>query len=359
MTELIDRIYECAVVPELWPSVLDDLAELTDARGGLLFSARKQLCWTASESVQDIFQEYFTDGWFDRCSRRVCSMNNARASFFVEQDFWDKDQLEKDPMYRDLFRPHGLGWSTWTGLRMPTGDEIVVSIERTFERGPIEREHVDRLNELRPHLVRAALVTARLGLQRAKGATDALTALGLPALLVDETGRVVEANPLIEALPEKVRFGVNNRLILADAKANETLASALAQIETLPSAASRTFALRDEAGQATTLLHIMPIRRSAHDVLGRSYALVLLTPLDANRGAPSADLMRTLFDLTPSEARVAQGIAGGKSMEDIASQGGVAITTVRSQLRRVLEKTGCTRQAEVAALLARVTIGAR
>lgn len=355
MTELIDRIYECAVVPELWPSVLDELADLIDARGGLLFSARKQLCWTASESVHDTFEEYFSDGWFDRCSRRVCSMNNSKASFFVEQDFWSEDQLRNDPMYRDLFRPHGLGWSTWTGLRMPTGDEIVVSIERTFERGPIEREHVEELNVLRPHLVRAALVTARLGLQRAKGATDALTALGLPALLVDETGRVVEANPLIEALTDKVKFGIHNRLILADAKANETLTSALAQIETLPSAASRTFALRDEAGQATTLLHIMPIRRSAHDVLGRSYALVLLTPIAFDR-APSAELMRTLYDLTPSEARVAQGIAGGKTMEDIAGQGGVALTTVRSQLRRVFEKTGCTRQAEVAALLARLAV---
>lgn len=355
-TELIDRIYECAVVPELWPSILDELADLTEARGGLLFAARKQLCWTASESVQDIFVEYFTDGWFERCSRRVCSMNHAKASFFVEQDFWNKDQLENDPMYRDLFRPHGLGWSTWTGLRMPTGDEIVVSIERAFERGPIEPEHVERLNVLRPHLVRAALVTARLGLQRAKGAADALTALGLPALLVDEMGRVVEANPLIEALTDKVRFGMNNRLILADSRANETLASALSQIETLPSAASRTFALRDEAGQATTLLHIMPIRRSAHDVLGRSYALLLLTPIAADR-TPSAELMRTLFDLTPSEARVAQGIAGGRTMDDIAAQGGVAITTVRSQLRRVLEKTGCTRQAEVAALLARLTVG--
>lgn len=355
-TELIDRIYECAVVPELWPSVLDELADLTDARGGLLFSARKQLCWTASESVHDTFEEYFGDGWFERCSRRVCSMNTAKASFFVEQDFWSEEQLKEDPMYRDLFRPHGLGWSTWTGLRMPTGDEIVVSIERAFERGPIEPEHVERLNVLRPHLVRAALVTARLGLQRAKGATDALTALGLPALLVDETGRVVETNPLIDALTGKVRFGVNNRLILSDARANETLAAALAQIETAPAAASRTFPLRDAEGRVETLLHIMPIRRSAHDVLGRSYALLMLTPVAADR-APSAELMRTLYDLTPSEARVAQGIAGGRTMEDIAAQGGVAMTTVRSQLRRVLEKTGCTRQAEVAALLARLTVG--
>ena len=66
--------------------------------------------------------------------------------------------------------------------------------------------------------------------------------------------------------------------------------------------------------------------------------------------------MRSLFDLTPSEARVARGLAVGETLEEIASAGGVAITTVRSQLRQVLEKTGCTRQAEVVSLLANVTL---
>ena len=32
--DLIDRIYECSFVPELWPGVLDTLAHLVDARGG-------------------------------------------------------------------------------------------------------------------------------------------------------------------------------------------------------------------------------------------------------------------------------------------------------------------------------------
>ena len=81
----------------------------------------------------------------------------------------------------------------------------------------------------------------------------------------------------------------------------------------------------------------------------------MLTPVAAPP-APPIELMRSLFDLTPSEARVARGLAVGETLEEIASAGGVAITTVRSQLRQVLEKTGCTRQAEVVSLLANVTL---
>lgn len=351
--ELIDRIYECSVLPELWPAVLDDLAELSGSRGGLLFSAHKSLQWTASSTVRDVFEEYVTAGWFNRCSRRVCLMSQAQPSFFVEHDFWTEDDLAGDPIYRDFFRPRGLGWSAGTGLRMPTGDNIVISVEREFGRGPVERQHVEQLNAFRPHLARSAFVSARLGLQRAQGATEALTALRLPALLIDETGAVIEANPLSESLPDLVKWGANNRLVLSDKRANEMLAASLAALRT-GGPAPRSFPVRDAEDQPALVAHVVPIRRSAHDIFASSYAIVLLTPLGATR-APSAQLMRSLFDLTPSEARVTTGLAAGQSLEQIAAAASVAIGTVRTNLRSVLSKTGCHRQGELVALLATIT----
>ena len=51
---LVDRIYESAFTPELWPGVLDDLARIADARGGHLFTATtKVLNWTASPTLRD------------------------------------------------------------------------------------------------------------------------------------------------------------------------------------------------------------------------------------------------------------------------------------------------------------------
>jgi DNA-binding CsgD family transcriptional regulator len=355
--DLIDRIYECSVAPELWPSVLDDLAEMTEARGGLLFSARKALCWTASGSIRDVFEDYVNDGWFLRCPRRPCLMSQSQPSFFVEQDFWSEDQIHVDPIYRDFFRPRGLGWSAGTGLQAPTGDSIVFSVERTLERGPFEADQVEALNAVRPHLARSGLVSARLGLQRVQGATETLNALRLPALLLNEAGTVIEANSWAEDLAEQIRFGAGNRLTLADKAAQEMLTAGLKAIDTAPGLGSHTFPLRDELGKATMVLHLIPIRRSAHDIFGQSFALLLMTPLSSERAPPQA-LMRSLFDLTPAEARVAQGIAAGKTLEDLAQTGEVSINTVRNQLRRVLEKTGCARQAELAALLSSVAVGA-
>ena len=230
--EFIDRIYEASVVPELWPGVLDDVAAMTESRGGLLFSARKTLHWTASDTVREVFADYVSEGWFKRCSRRVCIMAAEEPAFFTEQDFWNEDQMGVDPIYRDFFRPRGLGWSAGTGLRIPSGDYMVFSVERAFERGPMEPDHVERLNALRPHLARSALISARLGLQRAEGATEALTALRLPAVLLDDAGRVIEANAWAQDLPDVIRFGARERLTLTDRAAAERLAQALTALGT-------------------------------------------------------------------------------------------------------------------------------
>ena len=104
------------------------------------------------------------------------------------------------------------------------------------------------------------------------------------------------------------------------------------------------------------MAHLVPIRRSAHDIFGRSCALLIVTPV-TGRKAPPVELLRSLFDLTPAEARVARGLATGESLDDIAATGGVTRNTVRSQLQQVFEKIGCTRQAEVTALLSNIALG--
>lgn len=354
--DLIDRIYECSFVPELWPDVLDELAKMVDASGGLLFAVReKVLNWTSSSTLNDVFQSYVQDGWFARCDRRVCLFSRNAPIFLVEHDFWTNNEIDDNPIYRDFFRPHGLGWSAGTGLMMPTGDNIVFSVERAFDRGPIEKKHVELLNELRPHLARASLISARLGLQNAKGASDMLAVLGLPAVIMDESGVVIDANALMTELSEHVHWRAQNRIALSDTAANDILRATLPILGSSQNAV-HSFPLRGEDGRAAMVAHVVPIRRSALDIFERSYALLILTPVTGRR-SPPVELLRSMFDLTPSEARVARGLAAGDSLDDIAASGGVSRNTVRSQLQQVLEKMGCSRQVEVTALLSNIVLG--
>lgn len=355
--ELIDRIYECSFVPELWPDVLDELAALVDARGGQLFAVReKTMSWVTSRSLTETFRAYLEDGWFAQCNRRVCLFSNNQPTFLSEFDFWSQEELDNNVIYRDFFRPRGLGWSASTGLAMPTRDNIVFTIERDYQRGPIEKEAVDALNALRPHLARAGFIAARLSLKNAQTANNTLALLGMPALLLDEWGVVIEANDAMSELPDAVRWRAQDRIALGDESADALLHSALAQLDSPLPAAVNSFALRSQTGAAALVAHLVPIRRSAQDIFGRSCALLVFTPV-TGRKAPPVELLRSLFDLTPSEARVARGLATGESLDEIAETGGVTRNTVRTQLQQVMSKIGCTRQAEVTALLSNIALG--
>jgi DNA-binding CsgD family transcriptional regulator len=80
-------------------------------------------------------------------------------------------------------------------------------------------------------------------------------------------------------------------------------------------------------------------------------ALILITDLERQPEVLGRRLV-DLFGLTPAEACLATALAGGKRLEDVAAERGVRMPTVRTQMRRVLAKTGTDRQSDLMRLLA-------
>jgi DNA-binding CsgD family transcriptional regulator len=354
--DLIDRIYESSFVPELWPGILDALSNIAGARGGVLFAAHsKVLNWTASANLAETFKAYVEDGWLRRCTRRACWLAHTHPGFLVEHDVWKQEELESNPIYRDFLMPRGLGWSAGMALPMPTGDNIVFSLERDFAKGPVERERIGILDGLRPHLSRSALVSARLRLEHARGAADTLALIGLPAVVLDQDGAVVWANRLAESLLDFVRWRASNRVAFVDSAANALLCEAIREPAASAERSIQSFPVRNAEGTSTRVAHVLPVRGTAQDIFERCKTVVVLTPVTLAQ-APPVELVRSLFDLTPAEARVARSLSAGETLDDIAETGGVSRNTVRTQLRGVMEKTGCTRQAELVSLLANLSL---
>jgi DNA-binding CsgD family transcriptional regulator len=354
--DLIDRIYESSFVPELWPGILDALSHIAGARGGVLFAAHsKVLNWTASANLAETFKFYVEDGWLRRCTRRACLLTHTHPGFLVEHDLWKQDELESNPIYRDFLVPRGLGWSAGTALPMPTGDNIIFSLERDFAKGPVERERIDVLDRLRPHLARSALVSARLRLEHARGAGDTLALIGLPAVVLDQDGAVMWANQLVESLPDFVHWRAGNRMAFLDSAANVLLSEAIREPGASAERSVQSFPVRNGDCTSTRVAHVLPVRGAARDIFERCRTVVVLTPVTLSQ-APPVELVRSLFDLTPAEARIARSISAGETLDDIAETGNVSRNTVRTQLRGVMEKTGCSRQAELVSLLANLSL---
>lgn len=352
--DLIDSIYECAMLPDLWPDVLDRLARIAGARGGQIFSADVAVTnWTASESIRAGVANFANSDLIHRSSRFARLIGARHAGFLRDGDIYTDQELGDDPMYRDFLWPAGLGWAAGTAMQLPSGNTVVLSLERERNLGPVETNVIAHLDQLRPHIARSAMLSARLQLERAQVASETLALLDLPALVLDSGGRVVAANVLTDGLADYVQWRIQDRVALRDASADKLLRQAVVSLANDAAGAVRSFAVRQTIERPGLVAHVVPIRGTARDLFVRCAAILVLMPVTSAQ-APPVELVQSLFDLTPAEARVARGLVSGDTVDTIATRGNVSAHTVRTQVRNILGKTGCSRQTDVVALLSGV-----
>ncbi|NMA97963.1 MAG: helix-turn-helix transcriptional regulator [Phyllobacteriaceae bacterium] len=103
-------------------------------------------------------------------------------------------------------------------------------------------------------------------------------------------------------------------------------------------------------------MHIIPLRRAASDIFDSGSALIAVMGYGMEANAPSDQILRGLFDLSPAEAAIARGLSQGQSVQEIARTRAISITTARTHLAHVFSKTGTRHQAQLVALLKGISI---
>jgi DNA-binding CsgD family transcriptional regulator len=193
-------------------------------------------------------------------------------------------------------------------------------------------------------------MSSRLAFSEARSMTETLSMLGLPAAVIGDKGNAIAMNSEIEALAPRIRTGAGDKLILEGTGARNLLDDAIAryQAQIVPTVQSVPIMPRD--GAPPLILHLLPIRRAARDIFSRSMAVLAVTQV-GHVGPPDMRVLCGLFDLTPAEARVGRGIAKAQTPEMVAASLGISLETARSHLKRIMLKTGTTRQAELVLLL--------
>jgi DNA-binding CsgD family transcriptional regulator len=352
--EIVGQIYEAALVPERWLVVLDFLARLSNSLTSGLIAASPSgaSSYIATEPLASLIQASMATGALARNERPGRAIAKQHAGWMSDLELFTPEEHAAEPIYNAYLRPAGIGYTAGTVLPLPSGDILVFDVSRRTEAGPFDRRTLDRLDRLRPHLARSALISARLGLDFAKGAAEALALLGLPTAVLARDGRVLSVNDLFASMPDaRVAIGARDRIGFADKGADALLKEALEAIGTDGTPTVRSIPVAASETSPAFVAHLTPVRRSALDLFGGSLALLIITPVEAPE-APLRQVLTVLFDLTPSEAHVARLLAGGHTVETAAATLAVTQDTVRTHLKRVLAKTGTARQADLVRLLA-------
>jgi len=356
---LVDRIYEAGVIAETWPDVLHSLSQQYAGAGGVLFvfGSNGSQHWVASPDIRPHLEEFISSGQGPTNPRpaKLAALNYE--GFACDFDAFTPEEIDQDQFYTDFLAPRGMGWTAATMVRAPSGDLLAFSVDRAFKKGPFEDHELIALDGIRPHLARAALLSARLDLKRAQAMAQALHIVGLPAAMLRERGRLYAANVSFEALIPGTFDDGPGRVAVKDAGADLRVGMALDLLSGSHAAqAACSIPVRGTETTSPLIVHVLPVRGAAYDIFSRATALLVVTPVD-KRAVPAADVLQGLFDLTPSESRVAQNIAASRTIDQIAAAHGVSRETVRSQLYAALGKIGLKRQTELVALLGGKAIG--
>jgi hypothetical protein len=136
--ELVDRIYESSLVPELWPGVLDELGQSVEATGGTLFITKADIqFWTSSPRNYDRARRVVNEGWYWQGQFASRTLAMRHAGFLTDLDLFTFDELKREPLYRDVLYPLGIGWIVGTAIPIPTGEILSIPLPSaaTFNGG--------------------------------------------------------------------------------------------------------------------------------------------------------------------------------------------------------------------------------
>lgn len=342
--DIISQIYAAGLLPELWPSVIESLSDQVKGRGGSLFILTDgQLTWDAPQATKTIMEEYVAGGWADRNVRLQRLLEKSYPAFVMDTDFFEEQEIHDLPIFRDFLLPRDIAFTAATVIKGSGDDLAVFSIDRRLAEGRFVSQELDFLNGLRPHLGRAVALAGRLKMKQTMTAVATLQLLGIPAAVLSHNSKVMATNPSFDGLAGQMflpaAFG---RLALYDKRADALLRKAL-DVNALQNRHVRSIPVRSENRIPTGILHIIPACMQAQDIIGAGGTLLILARPVSDISL-NAEWLKGLYDLSPTEAKIAAQLSDGKSLEKIASQTGTARETVRTHVKHLLQKTGFARQ---------------
>jgi len=363
---VIAALYSAAVDPQGWDAALEALKQLADARAANCF---------VHDAMTDGFLEYrftgYSPKWADDYAKHYHRLDLARGVLLREpagkmypmHRHLPNNVVGRSEYYQDFYIPEGLRYSCG-GTLFDGSRRLILAVHRPVGHRPYAERTVKELERVLhhlPHVFRVKDMATRgqdgAGLSGLSSA--ALATLPRGVVIVDETMGIHYLNAAAEALlrqSEGLAVKGNRLGCAAPDLAYPLMQRVKSACATLAKVDPVPLYLVDENGRPAIELHVVPLKSHlATDVMrARPMAMILLrTPFYRSAWPSSA---HRPYGLTQAEMAVLAAMVEGLTPGEYAEKSGVQISTVRSQIKAILAKTGCRRIAEVIALFAAVDV---
>jgi len=363
---VIDELYAGALDHTRLSAGLGSAARLIGASGGLAY--------TVYRGEDTIRFGAFTN--IDLEALREMGPGTLRSmTQFVQQvplgqvrstaSIWPIEDMKKSDVYNDILKKidvmHGA-----VGLAIRNADCIGgVTLNRSERAGPFSNDQLAALQVLVPHFRNVLQIVNAMGslalLQQSLAAT--LDRLSDGVVLADKQGKVLHLNRAAERMLSSndglsIRGGRLSAQILEEQHLLYRLIGQAASNQGTDSLErGGTCAISRPSGAPAWVALATPCDNAvALGIAPASPTCIVLIRDRSRRDESGSSQLQRLYGLTNQELKVAIRIAEGHGISEVAKELGLSSLTVRNHLQRVFAKTGVTRQAELARLVANLAI---
>lgn len=351
---LIADIYRAGTEPEHWGRVLARLADAMECSEATIGgqTAVKLPHFVSPRTDPDYIASY-VEHYHVRNPMQFAMMSAPVGRAVIPAELVGRQVFESTGFYHEWCRPQKLHSGYAISLAADEGWRAVI-----MASGPQE-SRADKLalmGILAPHLQRAYELneilmdrnSAELGLM------VVLEEIGRGAIVVDGAGQVINCNGVAEAI---LRDGtgltmIGRELGCALRPEADALLRLIAQCARggIEGSGGRMSVTRNDRRRPLSVLCVPIPRRSPWPMARSAAAIVFVTDPDllARR---QGETLAVRFGLTPAEAALAWEIVKSGGRAAAADSRNVSVTTVRSQLSSIFDKTGVRRQTELVRLM--------
>ncbi len=354
---LIGDLYDAVLQPDQLGSAVRRFESVVQSDGCHLFATDAQMnpllhVWTLDwADEQTISADYYAH-YIHLDPRRAHMLNTRVGEALQCSQIYDERYVQRSEFYQDCLIASGGRYVAGGKVLEHLGMVGFAAFNRTQGRPDFNAQEMAMIRRYTPHLARVVRMLAERQQWHLQAVAneEGLSAQRIGVIALAATGRVLYANACGERQISEL-----GQLRGALLQLEPTIQSAVAAAHATQQPQSLQWLGRVQQRMA---VQIWSAPRSGRErwlqtmLPGTSgvHTLLLIRPLGES-AAVTASMLMQVFALTAAEARLAQALVGGATLDDCAQRFCVSINTVRTQLRGVLGKTGCKRQADLVRLL--------
>lgn len=362
-SRLIGDIYDCAIDPGRWPETLQSVQDLLTCANAVLYLYDGDKLSYRLKAVVGVDAEW-ERRMFDY-DADIASIYNYLGNAMI-RPFEDYFVLRRDLPDEFLFAnryftewagPQGISDLIQATLMREPGRLALLAMGRFERDGRISRRELMLMDLLAPHMRRALKISDVIDMKTIEAST--LDEITTPLFVVAADRRLLHANPAARELlatSSALGLGSDGRIRAADPHTTERLLAGIQPGRWESGAGGSGGIILSGTEETLAIAHVLPLAvgPAGERLRLNAAAAILVTSMQSPSGLRLTVIAET-FGLTPAETRVLEHLCRGMSISETSKSLGIAHPTTKTHLARILSKTGTRRQAELLAVVNRLT----